>query len=350
VSEPIDEKPDQNAKPVGDETPEIDREQSEAPEQTAADAAPDEPAKVAAPVSDELRLPREVLSEHALHARSRRDFLVLGAGAVGLAAAWGWVLTRPEVGGIPAPLRGMMEWNRRVSQALLGTRRMARTFPVSDAVAELRVNGDIGITQDLDLDKWRLQVFGLPNPQRFPQFSEDASGWDYGTDDGLSYGKSTNGAIPDAGSAAPDATTNANPKQPGLLLTLDDLKKLPHAETVTELKCIEGWSVIAHWGGVRMVDFLDYYGAPAMKYVGFETPDGSFYASLDMATMRHPQTLLAFELNGQPLPVLHGAPLRLATPLKYGYKQIKQVSKIFFSDVRPRDYWVENGYDWYGGH
>jgi hypothetical protein len=219
---------------------------------------------------------------------------------------------------------------------------------VSEAVTELRVNGDIGITQDLDLDKWRLQVFDLPNAQKFAQFSADAGAWNYGgDDDGLSYGKNAGGGIPQSGDTAPTA---GSPKQAGLLLTLDDLKKLPHAETVTELKCIEGWSVIAHWGGVRMLDFLDYYGAPAMKYVGFETPGGDFYASLDMETMRHPQTLLAFELNGQPLPVLHGAPLRLATPLKYGYKQIKQISKIFFSDTRPRDYWVENGYDWYGGH
>jgi DMSO/TMAO reductase YedYZ molybdopterin-dependent catalytic subunit len=332
-----------------DEKPEIDPEQLAAPEEVAEVAAPEESVEIAAPVSDAPRLPRQEISEHALHTRSRRDFLALGAGALALAAAWGWVLTRPEEGGLPAPLRGMMEWNRRVSQAVLGTRRMARTFPVSEAVPNLRVNGDIGITQDLDLDKWRLQVFGLPNAKRFPQFSADAGGWNYGgDDDGLSYGKSSGGAIPQSDAAAPDAA--GNPKQPGLLLMLDDLKKLPHAETVTELKCIEGWSVIAHWGGVRMVDFLDYYGAPAMKYVGFETPGGDFYASLDMATMRHPQTLLAFELNGQPLPVLHGAPLRLATPLKYGYKQIKQISKIFFSDTRPRDYWVENGYDWYGGH
>ncbi len=351
MSDPIDPRPPENGEPEA-EVQQPDAEQLAAPaEDSANPVAPvEEPPDEAPPAKNEPRLPREEISARAFRSRSRRDFLTLGAGAVGLAAAWGWVLTRPESGGIPGPLRGMTEWNRRVSQALLGTRRMARTFPVSAAAPELRVNGDIGITQDLDPDNWRLQVYGLSHPEKFAQFSADAGGWDYGTDDGLSYGKNTGGGIPQAGASAPVATTSGTPKQPGLLLTLDDLKKLPHAETVTELKCIEGWSMIAHWGGVRMVDFLDYYGAPAMPYVGFDTPSGDFYASLDMATMRHPQTLLAFELNGEPLPVLHGAPLRLATPLKYGYKQIKQISKIFFSDTRPRDYWVENGYDWYGGH
>jgi hypothetical protein len=343
-----DLKPGENVEPENHD-PQTHEQQLET--QVESEAAPVEgPSPDPIPVTDEPRLPRQEMSERDLRARSRRDFLTLGAGAVGLAAAWGWVLTRPETGGLPGPLRGVMEWNRRVSEAVLGTRRLARTFPVSAAAPDLRVNGDIGITADLDSDKWRLQVFGLRNPEKFAQFSADAGSWDYGTDDGLSYGKSSGGAIPQSDATAAVAASSGNQKQPGLLLTLDDLKKLPHAETVTELKCIEGWSMIAHWGGVRMVDFLDYYGAPAMRYIGFETPNAEFYASLDMATMRHPQTLLAYELNEEPLSPLHGAPLRLATPLKYGYKQIKQISKIFFSDTRPRDYWVENGYDWYGGH
>jgi hypothetical protein len=307
-------------------------------------------------------LPREEIAARSLRWRTRRDFLALGVGAVGLVSAWRWVLARPQIDEVPGPLRKVLNLDGRLSERLLGVRRMARTFPASDAVVNLRVNGVIGMN-NLDLSKWRLQVFGLPGAERFPQFSADAGAWDYGVDgdssddsgggddkkqkpgedaDGLSYG-SSNGTIP-------QASSDSEAKQPGLLLTLGDLKKLPYYETVTELKCIEGWSEIAHWGGARMVDFLEAYGAPAMKYVGFETPSADFYASQDMATMRHPQTLLAYSMNGEMLSPQHGAPLRLATPLKYGYKQIKQVSKIFFSDERPRDYWVENGYDWYGGH
>jgi hypothetical protein len=308
-------------------------------------------------------LPREEVRGRAFRNRTRRDFLALGVGAAALVGGWRWVLGRPQVDEVPGPLRHVLDMDGRISQRVLGTRRLARTFPVDAAVKDLRVNGVIGMN-DLDLDKWRLQVFGLPNAQRFPQFSQDAGAWDYGLAasdasedasssddkkqkpkedaDGLSYGSSS-GAIP-------QSSNSSDARQPGLLLTLDDLKKLPYYETVTELKCIEGWSEIAHWGGARMADFLDAYGAPAMKYVGFETPSADFYASQDMATMRHPQTLLAYSMNGEMLSPQHGAPLRLATPLKYGYKQIKQVSKIFFSDERPRDYWVENGYDWYGGH
>jgi len=293
-------------------------------------------------------LPREEISARVNRSRTRRDFLALGVGAVGLTAAWRWVLHRPPVDGVPGPLRSTLNMDGWLSQRVLGTRRLARTFPSSEAVADLRVNGVIGMN-DLDLEKWRLQVFGLPKAERFPQFSANAGAWDYGLQqtsgedaDGLSYGES-NGAIPQS----EGASTNA---RPGLLLTLDDLKKLPYYETVTELKCIEGWSEIAHWGGARMADFLDAYGAPAAKYVGFETPSADFYASHDMASMRHPQTLLAYRMNDELLSPQHGAPLRLATPLKYGYKQIKQVSRIFFANERPRDYWVENGYDWYGGH
>jgi DMSO/TMAO reductase YedYZ molybdopterin-dependent catalytic subunit len=139
-------------------------------------------------------------------------------------------------------------------------------------------------------------------------------------------------------------------KQPGLLLTLDDLKKLPRAETITQLKCIEGWSEIAYWGGTRLADFLAAYPPVPSRYISLQTPDASFYTSLDMATARHPQTLLAYEMNGEPLEPLHGAPLRLTTPLKYGYKQLKQIAKLEFTDQMPRDYWVENGYDWYAGH
>jgi DMSO/TMAO reductase YedYZ molybdopterin-dependent catalytic subunit len=64
----------------------------------------------------------------------------------------------------------------------------------------------------------------------------------------------------------------------------------------------------------------------------------------------HPQTLLCYEINGQPLSIDHGAPLRLVTPLKYGIKHLKQIGSISFSDTRPRDYWAENEYDYDEGH
>ena len=106
----------------------------------------------------------------------------------------------------------------------------------------------------------------------------------------------------------------AQPRQ--LTLTLDDVKALPRVEMVTELKCIEGWSDPVHWSGVRLVDFADKYGvatksggkasAPThaddlFQYVSMETPDRGYYVGLDIESALHPQTLLCYEMNGQPL-------------------------------------------------
>ena len=80
------------------------------------------------------------------------------------------------------------------------------------------------------------------------------------------------------------------------------------------------------------------------------TPDEEYYVGLDMHSAIHPQTLLCYEINGQPLSLAHGAPLRLVTPLKYGIKHLKRIGTIAFADQRPADYWAEQGYDWDAGH
>ncbi len=127
---------------------------------------------------------------------------------------------------------------------------------------------------------------------------------------------------------------------------------------VTELKCIEGWSTIVHWAGARLFDFANITGlgirADGQRdwpdYVSLETPDGAYYVGLDRASAQHPQTLLCYEMDGQPLTADHGAPLRLVIPVKYGIKNLKRIGTIRFGDIRPRDYWAERGYDWYAGH
>jgi DMSO/TMAO reductase YedYZ molybdopterin-dependent catalytic subunit len=133
----------------------------------------------------------------------------------------------------------------------------------------------------------------------------------------------------------------------------------------TELKCIEGWSIIVQWAGARLADFIAKY-PPATRsgepldiknkpqdlpgYIGMSTPDGGYYVGLDMESALHPQTLLCYEMNGQPLTLEHGAPLRLAIPVKYGIKNIKRIGTISYANSRPADYWAEQGYDWYAGH
>jgi hypothetical protein len=84
-------------------------------------------------------------------------------------------------------------------------------------------------------------------------------------------------------------------------------------------------------------------------FLGLATQDGGYYIGLDMPSALHPQTLLCDQMNGEPLPMNHGAPLRLILPVKYGIKNIKWISRIFFADEPPADYWAERGYDWYAG-
>ena len=79
------------------------------------------------------------------------------------------------------------------------------------------------------------------------------------------------------------------------------------------------------------------------------TPDEEYFVGLDMKSALHPQTLLAYEQNGQPLLPEHGAPLRLVIPVKYGIKNIKRIGQIRFTDKRPEDYWANFGYDWFAG-
>ena len=122
-------------------------------------------------------------------------------------------------------------------------------------------------------------------------------------------------------------------------------------ELVTEFKCVEGWSQIAQWGAIRMADFIAAYPPTSKpdsslpRYVYMETPSGDYYVGYDMDVCLHPQTLLTTEMAGTPLTQLHGARLRLHTPSKYDYKQIKRIGLIAYTDVKPDDYWTKLGYD-----
>lgn len=138
-------------------------------------------------------------------------------------------------------------------------------------------------------------------------------------------------------------------------ISLEELKTLPEVSLTTELKCVEGWSAIVTWSGCRFADFAKKYPPPAgSKYVhlrsepeGFE--DEWYYVGLDIESALHPQTLLAWGMNGQPLTAEHGAPLRLAIPIKYGIKNIKLITHLSYETQRPPDYWAEQGYDYYAG-
>lgn len=243
---------------------------------------------------------------------SRRGFVMGGAAALIGVFGWRWMPKETK----ERLLLRTFEFNERVSQVFYRPSRLAPEFP-REQISPARVNGGEGMAGDFDASKWQLRVGGLAGR----------------TDD--------------------------------LVLTIDDIRALPRTEMTTELKCIEGWSVIVNWAGVRFSDFIARYGpktlsgAPAdimnnpqdlLPYVSLVTPDTLYFVGWDIQSILHPQTLLAYEMNGAPLRPEHGAPLRLASPTKYGIKLIKRIGRIEFTAERPRDFWAESGYDWYSGH
>jgi len=247
--------------------------------------------------------------------QTRRSFLVAGAAALAGFGGFRWLTSRRLDGGTPWPFRQALRLNEQLARDYFRPGRLAPAFP--PAAAGDRVNGDLGLDDEIDVSSWQLRVEGI-----------------VGADEPL-------------------------------MLTLDAIKKLPRVEMTTEFKCIEGWSKVMRWAGARFSDFMAAYPpvAPAEDddddrdqspapppYVALETPDGAYYVGVEMESMLHPQTLLAYEMNGAPLTQDHGAPLRLVITVKYGVKSLKRIGTIRYSRARPADYWAERGYDWYAGH
>jgi len=129
-------------------------------------------------------------------------------------------------------------------------------------------------------------------------------------------------------------------------------------DQITRLVCVEGWSAIAWWSGLRFDDLLHAYPPVSQaKWAHIESsvnldangnPD-PYFVSIDLLTAQHPQTLLATHLNGKPLTVEHGAPLRLLVPVKLGLKNIKAITRITYTKDEPPDYWAKRGYSRYDG-
>ena len=134
-------------------------------------------------------------------------------------------------------------------------------------------------------------------------------------------------------------------------LSLNELYKLPPTSVVMRHVCVEGWAAIVQWGGVRLRDLIQLaQPKDGVRYVYFQSADG-YYESWDLQSCLHPQTLMAYQKNGAPLPIDNGAPLRLAAPIKLGYKHSKWVTRIMLtSNLLPsRGYWEDRGYEWFAG-
>ncbi|MEX3984860.1 molybdopterin-dependent oxidoreductase [Paraburkholderia sp. EG287A] len=198
-------------------------------------------------------------------------------------------------------LRKMSFFNDRVQALLFDPNKMAPTYPESMITRPFPFNAfyDIDDVPEVDAATYRLQVGGLANGKRI---------W-----------------------------------------TLDELRALPQESQITRHICIEGWSAIGHWGGVRFSDFLRRAGADTTaKYVALHCAD-NYWTSIDMPTALHAQTLLTLTYDGDVLPPKYGFPMKLRMPTKLGYKNPKHIVAITLTNEYPGGYWENQGYNWFGG-
>jgi len=138
-------------------------------------------------------------------------------------------------------------------------------------------------------------------------------------------------------------------RQP-LSLSLDDLLRLPRTSYTVLHHCVEGWSAVASWAGVPIAAIVERcQPRPEARYINFVSFDADYSNGWDLASAMHPQTILAYAMNDQPLPPAHGAPLRLYSPTKLGYKLTKYLVSMTFTADRPGGYWEDQGYPWFGG-
>jgi DMSO/TMAO reductase YedYZ molybdopterin-dependent catalytic subunit len=198
-------------------------------------------------------------------------------------------------------LRKMSFFNDDVQALLFNPNEMAPTYPESMITRPFPFNAfyDIDDVPEVDPATYRLQVGGLANGKRV---------W-----------------------------------------TLEELRALPQESQITRHICIEGWSAIGKWGGVRFADFLRRSGADiTARYVAFHCAD-NYSTSIDMPTALHAQTLLTLTYDGQVLPPKYGFPMKLRMPTKLGYKNPKHIVSISVTNEYPGGYWENQGYNWFGG-
>jgi DMSO/TMAO reductase YedYZ molybdopterin-dependent catalytic subunit len=237
---------------------------------------------------------------------TRRDLLRLGAvaGPASIAAACGW-----DGGPVLEPkLRAFSRINDWVGEKILHSpTRQAREYPVS---ARTRAEhfpsysityNDTGSFPSLsNLQRWTLDVAGLVRkPVR---------------------------------------------------LSRQDLEALPSLTYTVKHHCVEGWTAIGTWTGVPVSTVVALVEPTTQaRYLRFDSFDSGYYNGWDLTSAMHPQTILAYAFNDRPLMMNHGAPLRLYSPVKLGYKMTKYLRAMAFTRDRPGGYWEDRGYPWLAG-
>jgi len=256
---------------------------------------------------------------------TRRTAIVAGFGAAGaLIYEVNDLTLDPRFGHV---FRGVEDWTRLNQRALLAPGQFAREFAPADISPVFKANG----TLNPGGDDYNLHV------------AENFANWRLRIDGMVAYPMS---------------------------LSVAELKRLPARTQITRHDCVEGWSAIGMWTGVPLRLLLKAAGmAVGAKYAVFHCADnlegepakggeqspGQYYESIGLADEFHPQTLIAWSLNGKPLDVAHGAPLRLRVERQLGYKHAKYVNRIEITDSFAKiaggqgGYWEDRGYEWYAG-
>jgi DMSO/TMAO reductase YedYZ molybdopterin-dependent catalytic subunit len=256
---------------------------------------------------------------------SRRVAIAGGFAGAGLLVANATSLTANQ--SLDHLFRAVEDWTKITQRGLLYPDRLAREYSPSDISPVFKPNGTYNPGTDEynrhaaeNFVNWRLKVDGLVS----------------------------------------------NP----LSLSVAALRRLPSRTQITRHDCVEGWSAIGMWAGVPLGLILKAAAMkPGARYAVFHCADnltgepakggeqspGQYYESIDLRDAFHPQTLIAYALNGRPLDVAHGAPLRLRVERQLGYKHAKYVERIEITDSFARiaggrgGYWEDRGYEWYAG-
>jgi DMSO/TMAO reductase YedYZ molybdopterin-dependent catalytic subunit len=138
-------------------------------------------------------------------------------------------------------------------------------------------------------------------------------------------------------------------RQP-LSLTVDDLARMTRTDVRVRHHCVEGWSAVASWHGVTVAELAARAGAdPRARFVEFRSFDAGYWSSWDRESAFHPQTILAYGMNGAPITPDHGAPVRLYAAVKLGYKMVKYLTEVSFLPAETGGYWEDQGYEWFAG-
>jgi DMSO/TMAO reductase YedYZ molybdopterin-dependent catalytic subunit len=238
-------------------------------------------------------------------ALSRRDFMRLGLVApVSLAAACGW-----DGGSLLEPrLRAISRINDWVGEKiLLSPTRLAREYPVAARTP----------------------------PGRFPAYSITAN---------------RTGQFPTPPGGREWALEVGGLVGTPARLTRPMIEALPRVTYTVKHHCVEGWTAVATWTGVPLSVIVNMVQPkPEARYLRFDSFDSRYFNGWDLASAMHPQTILAYAYNDRPLMAQHGAPLRLYSPIKLGYKMTKYLTAMSFTRERPGGYWEDQGYPWLGG-